>query len=166
MCTTVLMSVTINGMNKNSILSVGIVVLLALGLWWFVARTTPQDALTPTRLPASPTVTVTKTPTQAITISSPKQSEVVASPIIVTGQARVFENQFTVQAKDSTGKIIATAHVFTDATDAGLYGNYRASLSIPVGTIGNIKIEALSYSAKGDGSFEGYASVTVKLKTQ
>lgn len=154
------------GMNKNFIFSIIIVVLLGLGLWWFISMTTPDDSLSP--IPAasiSSSISPSPTAQPNITISSPIANQLVDSPILVTGTARVFENQFTVQIKDSSGKIVASAHVFSDAKDAGQFGNYSVKIPIPVGTGTNFKIEALSYAPKGDGSFEGYASVSVKLKS-
>ncbi len=158
-------------MNKNLIYSIIIVALLGLGLWWFISNTTPKDALAPTistsvSPSASPTPVATKTPAAPkITMTSPQANALVDSPILVTGRANVFENQFTVQVKDSAGQVVATAHVFTDAKDAGQYGNYSVKIPIPAGLATSImKVEALSYSAKGDGSFEGYASAPVKLK--
>ncbi len=164
-------------MNKNLFLSVIVVILLGLGLWWFISHITPNDALTPSGS-ASPTVSMSPTgspnssispsPTAkvpAITIASPKAGAVVDSPVTVTGKARVFENQFTVQLKNSSGKVVYTAHVMTDAKDAGLFGNYSVKVPVPAGMGSNFTIEALNLSAKGDGSLEGYAAVPIKLKT-
>ncbi len=87
--------------------------------------------------------------------------------ITVTGRARVFENSFTVQIKDSTGKIISIQEaVMTDAKDSGVFGNYSVKIPVPVGATSTLRVESLSYSAKGDGSFEGYAFVQVKLMSQ
>lgn len=150
-------------MIKNIFLYVIIVVLLGLGLWWALSTKVPANTPMPT-----PSVSVSTTPTPvipAITITSPKDGDTVDSPITITGTARVFENQFTVQVKDSTDKIVATVHVFTDAKGMGLFGNYSVKIPIPVGAGTDFKIEALSYAPKGDGSFEGYTSVLVKLKS-
>ncbi len=149
-------------MNKNLILSILVVILLGLGLWWFISITKSGDELTPT---ASVTVSASPTPVQNITITSPKANQSVDSPITVSGQARVFENQFTVQIKDMAGKVVATAHVFSDAKEMGLFGNYSVKIPIPVGAGSDLKIEAFSYAPKGDGSFEGYASVPIKLNS-
>jgi hypothetical protein len=155
-------------MNKNLGISIALVVVLGLGLWWFVGHSNPEDSVTPTATasvsasPTSPNPTATQ---PAITITSPTANQVVDSLITVTGKARIFENQFTVQLKDSAGKVIYQAHVMTDAKDAGLFGNYSVKIPVPAGLGSNFKIEALSLSPKGDGSFEGYASVPVKLKS-
>src|SRR5258708_3680490 len=122
-------------MNKNSFLSLIVVVILALGSWWFFAHTNPNDSSNPTPSPSasvsvSPSVSISPSPSAtskvpAITITSPKANAIVDSPVTVTGRARVFENQFTVQLKDSTGKAVVVEHVHTDAKDAGQFGNYK-----------------------------------------
>ena len=156
-------------MNKNLIYSIIVVVLLGLGLWWIVSRTTPQDALSPT---SSPVATASAIPTPSstpvvlpITITSPKANAVVDSPILVTGTARVFENQFMVQVKDSNGKVVAQVPAMTDAKDVGLFGNYQVRVQIPPNSATqHMTVEALAYSPKGDGSLVGDANVPVTLK--
>jgi hypothetical protein len=157
-------------MNKNTIISVIVVVVLAGGVWLFASRTTHQDAMTPT-VSGTPVVSVSVTPsptvaTSSVTIISPKYNDVVDSPVIVTGKARVFENQFTVRLKDSTGKIVYQRDaVMSDAKDSNMWGTYSIKIPFPVGLGSNFKIEAVDYSAKGGGAMAGYASVPVKLKT-
>ena len=159
-------------MNKNSGLAIVLVIILGLGLWWFVDHTKPSDSLTPTAtisVSVSPTASAKASPTSTpvqpnITITSPKSNATVSSPIVVTGKARVFENQFTVQMKDSSGKVVFQKEgVMTDAKEAGVFGNYSVSIPAPVNDGVNFTITAFSLSAKGDGSYEGYASVAVKL---
>ncbi len=140
-------------MNKTFI-SIATVLIILFGVLWFSKK--------PAIVPAE---SVSPTPAANITIISPTTNELVDSPILVTGKAKVFENQLTVQVKDSRGTVIAIAHIFTDAKDAGQFGNYSVKIPVPVGATKNLKVEALSYSPKGDGSFEGYAAVPVELKT-
>jgi hypothetical protein len=47
----------------------------------------------------------------------------------------------------------------------GLFGNYKAYIPVPAGASSDLKVEAFSYSPKGDNSFEGYALTNIKLKT-
>ncbi len=165
-------------MNKNLILPVAIVIVLGLGLWWFASNTNPEDiknSLTPSvsssagPLPSgsaspssSPTVTAK---VQNITITSPKANEAVDAVFTVTGKARVFENQFTVQMKTSAGEIVFQSHVMSDAKQSGVFGNSSVKIPVPAGLGSNFTVESLAYSAKGDGSFEGFASVPIKLKS-
>ncbi len=147
-------------------ISFGLVIIVAvlLGAWWLLRA--PSPAVAPSEpVLASPSVSVSPGASPNITITSPKTNDTVYSPIVVTGKARVFENQFTVQVKNSSGAVVAEAHVFTDAKDAGQFGNYSVRIPIPAGVAtAMMKVEALSYSPKGDGSFEGYAAVPVQLK--
>ena len=159
----------------NTKLLAGIAVVIAvLVAGWFLFRS-PQSAVAPGEsVSPSPTASVsastspspTSTPTSSnITITSPLANAMVDSPILVTGQARVFENQFLVQIKNSSGTVVASAHVMTDAKDAGQFGNYSVKIPIPAGAATDtMKVEAVSYAAKGDGSLEAYTSVPVKLK--
>ncbi|HZZ99091.1 MAG TPA: Gmad2 immunoglobulin-like domain-containing protein, partial [Candidatus Paceibacterota bacterium] len=151
-------------MKTKLLVTVAVVVAAAIGAWLFFRS--PHSAIAPSEsLSPSPTASASETPNGNITISLPKAGETVESPILVTGTARVFENQFTVQVKDSSGKVVASAHVMSDAKDAGQFGNYSIRIPIPAGTAtDNMTVEALSYSPKGDNSYEGYAFAPVKLK--
>ena len=144
---------------------IGSVAALALIVWIIMAGNSdkPQPTNSPTPS-ASSSVSPSPSTQPNITITSPTKNQYVDGVITVTGKARVFENQFTIQVKDSNGKIIATAHAMTDAKDAGLFGNYSVKLALPTTATLNLKVESLAYSAKGDGSFEGYASADVKLR--
>ena len=160
-------------MNKNYTVALIIVILLGLGLWWFMSHTKTSDTVTPTATvtaSSSPNSSASPSPTStaaqpAITITSPKANEAVDPVITVTGRARVFENQFTVQALIITCMVVYQAHVMTDAKTSGVYGNYAVKIPISAGNGSTFKIQAFSLSAKGDGSYEGFASVSVKLKT-
>ncbi|KKT87181.1 MAG: hypothetical protein A3J46_00180 [Candidatus Yanofskybacteria bacterium RIFCSPHIGHO2_02_FULL_41_11] len=147
-------------MNKSIVLPALIVILLGLGAWWITSKTSPDDAMMPT-----PAVSASPTVPPNITITSPVVNALVGSPVIVTGKARVFENTFNVRVKDSSGKIVYETFVMTDAKDAGIFGNYSIKVPLPANQGTDFVIESISYSAKGDGSLEGYASVPVKLNT-
>ncbi len=149
---------------KKFIAIIAVIVAMAAG-WLVWSKYQPRSAGTP----PSSTAALTRSPSPSsqpnITITSPVENQSVDPVITVTGKARVFENQFTVQARDANGTIVASVHAMTDAQDSGQFGNYSIRLPIPLGATMNLKIEALAESAKGDGSFEGYASVDVRLKS-
>lgn len=159
-------------MNKTLLTVIGVIIAGAAILWlgssaWPNGKTnvspTPSVSASPS---ASVSPSASTTPAQPnITISSPKTGSSVDVPVLVTGRARVFENQFTVQAMDSKGKAVFVAHVMTDAKDAGLFGNWSIYVPLPAGDGTDFKVEAVSPSPKGDGSLEGYAETDVKLKT-
>jgi len=149
------------------------ILVVIVGVWWLTSypanapsETSPTVSASPTAMlspSATPRPTATVQPN--ITITSPKNNAIVESPVTVTGKARVFENQFTVAITDMNGKIIIQKEaVMSDAKDSGQFGNYSVTFDIPAGTPGTFKIISYSLSPKGDGSYEGYAEVTVKLK--
>ena len=157
-------------MNKNLAFPIIIVILLGLGLWWFISNTTPQDSLTPTPIPSvSPKFSGSPIPAisgqGSIILSSPKDGDSVDSPILVKGQARAFENQFMVQLQDATGKVVYQTSVMSEGGGNGQWGDYAVYILVPAGKGQNFKVEALEYSAKGDGTLGGYGSADVKLKS-
>ncbi|HVZ10909.1 MAG TPA: Gmad2 immunoglobulin-like domain-containing protein [Candidatus Paceibacterota bacterium] len=150
---------------KTFITIIAVIVAVAAG-WLIWSKYQPHLASTPS---PSSTAALTRSPSPSsqpnITITSPTENQSVDPVITVTGKARVFENQFTVQARDANGAIVASVHAMTDAADSGQFGNYSVRLPIPASAMMNLKIEALAESAKGDGTYEGYAAVDVRLKT-
>ncbi len=162
---------------KKIILSIIAVVIVVVAAWWFMSHevnaptdTTPTVSASTSVSPSvsvKPTVTPKPTATaQAnLTITSPKNGATVTSPVTVTGRARIFENQFSVAITDLDGHVIVEKEgVMSDAKDSGQFGNYSVSLTIPDTAPTDIRIVAYAYSAKGDGSYEGYAEVQVKRK--
>ncbi len=161
-------------MNKNIILPVLGVIVLGVAFWWALSRQVPQTTPTPT---ASSTVSVSPTPKPtgsplpsitgqgSIILTSPKTGDVVDSPILVTGKARAFENQFMVQLQDVNGNVVYQTSVMSDAKDTGQWGNYKVYIPIPAGLGKYFKVEALEYSAKGDGTLGGYGSADIELKS-
>ena len=147
-------------MNTKLTLIVAIVVIIiVVGVFWFF--NTPAQA--PSESPSS-TASMTPLVDPAITLISPKTNDIVVSPILVTGRARAFENQLTVQLKDASGKVIYSSNVFTDAEDVGQYGGYKIYVPIQANAISPLKVEVFELSPKGDGSYNGYASVIVHTK--
>ncbi len=165
-------------MNKNLILSIIAVILLGLGAWWFVGPSTPSDDVSQTPsvsvsgspssspTPSGTPLGATATPkVENITITSPKANEAVDAVFIVTGKARVFENQFTVELKTSKGEVVFRHHTFTDSKQSGVFGNWSVKIPLPAGVGSQFTVQAYSLSAKGDGTYEGFASVPVRLKS-
>ena len=95
-----------------------------------------------------------------VTISSPSVNEVIGLPLVIAGKARVFENTFNYRLLDQDGSVLAEGHAMTNATDAGLMGDYTVTTSYaaPTGTTGTV--EVFDYSAK-DGSVVDLARVSV-----
>ena len=161
-------------MNIKLILTGVAVIVIVVGAGWFLNTPAhaPTNTTTPTAsLTASPSLTPNASPVPPITgqgsiiLTSPKDGDSVDSPILVTGQARAFENQFMVQLQDGMGKVIYQTGVMSDGGGNGEWGNFSLYIPIPAGTGQNFKVEALEYSAKGDGTLGGYGSADVKLKS-
>lgn len=151
-------------MNKIISILIGVVIVIG-AVWWFMKPSAPAVAPTTSASPEASASPAATPAAPAVTLTSPKSSAAVDSPILVTGTARVFENQLTVQVKDLTGKVVASNHVFTDAKDPSQFGNFSTRIQIPAGAASStMKVEAFAASPKGDGSLQGYASVMVNLK--
>ncbi|HLV36135.1 MAG TPA: Gmad2 immunoglobulin-like domain-containing protein [Spirillospora sp.] len=99
----------------------------------------------------------------AITITSPAPGAVLTNlnAITVTGTGTaLFENSLTVQARDSSGAILAQQPVTTDAPEVGGTGNWQTTLAVTVtpGTPGDIRAFAVSAN---DGSVIAEAIINV-----
>lgn len=153
-------------MNKLLMFLLVVLILIA-GAWWFMSRSV--DTLVAPTISPSPTFSTTPLPSitgqGSIILSSPKNGDLVDSPILVTGQARAFENQFMVQLQDASGNVVYSASVMSEASDIGQWGNFKVYIPVPAGMGQDFKVEALEYSAKGDGTLGGYGSADVKLKS-
>jgi hypothetical protein len=159
-------------MITKFLLSLMAVVVIVVGVWWFLNTPAyaPSDISPSPSISALPTTTASPLPPitgqGSIILTSPKNGDLVDSPILVTGQARAFENQFMVQLQDGTGKVIYQTGVMADGEgDIGEWRNFKLYIPVPAGSGQNFKVEAIEYSAKGDGSLGGYGSADVKLKS-
>jgi len=98
-------------------------------------------------IPAS--IQVVKAPN--IVVFTPRAENEIGLPVVVEGEARVFENQLNVRLKDEDGTVLTERGVTALSKDTGLYGPFKIDLSYsePKGDKGTI--EVFDYSAK-DGS--------------
>ncbi|MFA6992492.1 MAG: Gmad2 immunoglobulin-like domain-containing protein [Candidatus Gracilibacteria bacterium] len=118
-----------------------------------------QTAIAPGDGPETP-VAVVKSDSDNIRIFSPSPEVVVISPLIVKGEARVFENQFSYQLLDEDGSVLATGSGYADAPDMGEYGPFEISIGFPAPKGKTGTLELFDYSAK-DGSKADIASMKV-----
>ena len=104
---------------------------------------------------------ITRTPN--ISIFSPESDDETSFPLVVRGEARVFENALNVRLKDEDGSVLEEVSVMAESEDVGLYGPFETSFTAvsPKGTAG--AVEAFSYSAK-DGLEINTVSVPVRFK--
>ena len=113
----------------------------------------------------SPTAVPSSVPSNLnITVVSPKPNDAVQFPIIISGQARVFENQLNYRITDEKGKVLSQGNTTANAPDAGQFGPYTITISsLGDVTNGKIIIEAFDYSAK-DGSEIDKVTIPVTLQ--
>lgn len=98
-----------------------------------------------------------------IIISSPGPQDMVSLPITITGEARVFENQFNYRIRDAGGNILMEGSGYANSPDAGTYGPYHLTISsLPVFKGTTLKLEIFDHSAK-DGSEIDLVSVPVRV---
>ena len=97
-----------------------------------------------------------------INVSSPAEHDVISSPVMITGEARVFENAFNYRVKDMDGTVLAEGHATALSPDMGLFGPFSVETEFdePTGTSGTI--EVFNFSAK-DGSEESMVIVPVEF---
>lgn len=103
---------------------------------------------------------VSPTPVANITVSSPGQNEKIGYIIRITGQARVFENQFQWRLKDGAGTVLVSGTSMSDASDSGQFGNYLITSGYPPPTTESGLVEVYDSSAK-DGAEMDLVSVPI-----
>jgi hypothetical protein len=66
-----------------------------------------------------------------IVLYSPRKDEHVGQEFTITGKARVFENVVSIRLRDKlSGASYGQTQATTDATEAGQFGNFQASVSL------------------------------------
>jgi len=103
-----------------------------------------------------------QSPEGNIRVSEPKQGDEIGMPVIIKGQARVFENTFTYRVKDANGNILIEKSAMTQAPDAGIFGDFEISSNYIVPETETGTVEVFEYSPK-DGSETNMVRVPVKF---
>ncbi len=86
-----------------------------------------------------------------IKVISPKPEEKIYSPLLVKGEARVFENVFHIRLKNSNGEILVEKNGSTNAQEVGEFGSFGELILFDENISGKGVLEVYSTSAK-DGS--------------
>lgn len=100
-----------------------------------------------------------------IIVAEPVAGDVVGLPLVITGQARVFENVFQYRVRDDAGVVLAEGHAMADAPDIGTFGPFTLSLNYDEPTTSTGLVEVFSYSAR-DGSEENMVSIPVSFSSE
>ena len=60
-----------------------------------------------------------------IIVETPKDNDEIGQPVIISGQARVFENQLNYQIQDGNGSVLAEGGLYAQSPDMGQYGPFE-----------------------------------------
>lgn len=156
--------------NPIIIIVVFLVILGVSGVYLFLQKQVNEPAVITPTPPANVSQTPSEiSPTQIpedvnIIVTSPKPGDGVSLPMIITGQARVFENQLNYRIKDEKGNVLSQGNTYANAPDAGEYGPFTITIKdLGEFMMGKITIEVFDYSAK-DGSRVDKVTVPVTLQ--
>ena len=78
-------------------------------------------------------------------------NDAIASPVTISGQARVFENTVNIRVRNSASKILASTFTTAQSPDIGQYGAFSKSISFSTPGTATGFVEVYTLSAK-DGS--------------
>jgi hypothetical protein len=125
--------------------------------------TTSQPTSNPTGDPAVSPVGSSNTQGN-IQVTSPLPNSHVKLPIIITGKARVFENQFTYRVLDVNKNKLVEGSAYANAPDVGQFGVFSIKIdSLPKTSSNAITLEIFDYSPK-DGAEIDKVSIPVVLE--
>lgn len=97
-----------------------------------------------------------------VKVVSPVANEAIGSPLKITGQARVFENQLNYRLKDGDGSILAQGNMTASSLEAGQFGQFSVEVNYLKPKSGQGNLEVFDYSAK-DGSEADKVTIPVKF---
>lgn len=98
----------------------------------------------------------------SIQVTEPRANQEIGLPLIIRGQARVFENVFNYRLRDFDGTILLEDHDMALSPDMGLFGPFDIAANYPDPKGQNGTVEVFNYSAK-DGSEENKVSIPVRF---
>ena len=99
-----------------------------------------------------------------IVVAEPVAGDTVGLPLVIVGQARVFESVFQYRVTDDAGVILAEGHAMANAPDVGEFGPFTLSINYDEPTTSTGVVEVFSYSAR-DGSEQDMVTIPVKFSS-
>lgn len=98
-----------------------------------------------------------------IIVFSPQSNDEIGLPLVIDGEARVFENNLNYRLKDQNNEMLVENFTTANAPDIGQYGLFHveANYPAPKGTVGTL--EVFDYSAR-DGSEIDKVTIAVRFK--
>ncbi|PIR88059.1 MAG: hypothetical protein COU10_01260 [Candidatus Harrisonbacteria bacterium CG10_big_fil_rev_8_21_14_0_10_45_28] len=101
-----------------------------------------------------------------IRVYSPISGQRITRPLVIVGEARVFENTFLFALKDEYGNLLANGYSSTNASDIGQFGPFVVSLWYDERADNTLAtVEVYNQSAR-DGSVENLVSIPVLLSSE
>ncbi len=97
-----------------------------------------------------------------IVVYEPDPSDEVGVPLVITGKARVFENQFAYRLTDAAGTVLVLGTATADAPDIGEFGEFTVSASYDEPATDTGTLEVFQYSAK-DGTEVDKVTIAVNF---
>lgn len=146
-----------------------IAVINLFGKFYPQRISTPPPSSSITSTPSQkPTVipSITQDLKRNIYITYPKNGEQLNLPFTISGEARVFENQFNYRILDANGKKLIEGSAYANSLDSGLYGPFTIEIkSLPPIDSPMIFIEVFDYSPK-DGSEIDKVIVSAEVRSK
>lgn len=101
--------------------------------------------------------------TENIRVFSPQPNDIASLPLVIKGEARVFESTFNYRLRDEDGSVLVESFGMTDAPDVGQFGPFEVSVRYPTPKGRKGMLEVFEYSAK-DGSEINMVRIPVRFK--
>jgi hypothetical protein len=142
----------------------------ALGILFLIALVTvvyvllPNEAIAPQPDNTGAVPSVTEEKEQNIRVFSPKPDDEVGMPLVIRGEARVFENMFAYRLRDADGSVLFEDSAYAHSSDAGLYGSFIIETGYPAPKGATGSIEVFDRSAK-DGAEIDVVRVPVRFRS-
>lgn len=95
-----------------------------------------------------------------IVVAQPVSGEEIGFPLVIAGQARVFENTLSYRVLDDAGTVLAEGNILADAQGAGQFGSFALSINYLTPTTSSGVVEVFSLFAK-DGTQENGVTIPV-----
>ena len=105
----------------------------------------------------------TGTKSENIIVENPKENTKISSPVIISGQAKVYEGTVYINIKDKNGSILASTFTTASMKDTNQFGPFSKSIDFKFKSGENGIIEVFSVSQK-DGSTADITTVPIKFK--
>lgn len=96
-----------------------------------------------------------------IYVTSPLPNATVGNSLVITGNARVFENTVSYRVKDVSGAVLSSGFATANSPDIGQYGAYQFNVNLSAVPAQPLIIEVYWASAK-DGSDADLVSYVVQ----